>query len=256
MCELFGYSAENEYEINDYLKTFFKRSPQHPNGWGLACMDGNEAVIEKEPIQATKSNYLKERLKHPVLSKNVFGHIRYATVGNEEYGNCHPLSWKDASGRRWTVIHNGTIFDFNPLSRYIRVQEGTTDSERVLLYIIDKINRTEYDDKKLSGRERFEILECIIRNMAKGNKLNLMIYDGEYMYVHTNYKKTLYYLEKNGAVFFATEPLSGEEWKTVPFTRLLAYKNGKLIFTGKKHGNEYFDSEENMRFIFQNFSEL
>ncbi|MCR5737498.1 MAG: class II glutamine amidotransferase [Eubacterium sp.] len=256
MCELFGYSAETKYEVNEYLKTFFKHSPKNPNGWGLACMDGNEAMIEKEPIQATKSNYLKERLKQPVLSHNVFGHIRFATIGNEEYSNCHPLSGKDATGRRWTVIHNGTIFDFEPLSKYIKVQEGTTDSERVLLYIIDKINRTETEDKRLSGRERFEIIDCLIGNMAKGNKLNFMIYDGEYMYVHTNYKDSLYYLEKEGAVFFSTGPLTGECWKNVPFTRLLAYKNGKLIFTGKSHGHEYIDSEENMRFIFQNYSQL
>ncbi len=256
MCELFGYSTENEYEINEYLKAFFKHSPKNPNGWGLACMDGNEAIIEKEPIQATKSNYLKERLKQPVRSKNVFGHIRFATIGHEEYSNCHPLSAKDKSGRRWTVIHNGTIFDFEPLSKYIKAQEGTTDSERVLLYMIDKINRTEIEGKKLSGRERFEIIECLIGNMAKGNKLNFMIFDGEYMYVHTNYKNSLYYLEKEGGVLFSTEPLTKEKWHNVPFTRLLAYKNGKLVFTGENHGHEYIDSEENMRFIFQNFAEL
>lgn len=256
MCELFGYSAETEYEINDYLKTFFKRSPQHPNGWGLACMEGAEAVIEKEPIQATKSHYLKERLTWPVVSKNVFAHIRFATVGNEEYSNCHPHSKKDNAGRRWTEIHNGTIFDFEPLSKYIKVQRGTTDSERILLYIVDKINRIEMDDKRLSGRERFEILDCLIGNLAKGNKVNLIIYDGEYMYVHTNYKNSLFYLEKDGAIIFSTRPLTNERWKNVPFTRLLAYKNGKLVFTGKSHGNEYFDSEENMKFIFQNYSEL
>ena len=256
MCELFGYSAENEYEINNYLKEFYKRSLQHPNGWGLACMEGNEASIEKEPIQATKSHYLKERLSWPVMAKNVFAHIRYATVGNEEYSNCHPHSQRDHAGRRWTEIHNGTIFDFAPLSKYVKLQKGTTDSERILLYIVDKINRAEVDDKKLSAQERFAIIDCLLGNMAKGNKLNFLLYDGEYMYVHTNYKDSLYYLEKNGAIMFSTYPLTNEGWKNVPFTRLLAYKNGKLIYEGKSHGNEYFESEENMKFIFQNFSEL
>ena len=190
------------------------------------------------------------------MAKNVFAHIRYATVGNEEYSNCHPHSQRDHAGRRWTEIHNGTIFDFAPLSKYVKLQKGTTDSERILLYIVDKINRAEVDDKKLSAQERFAIIDCLLGNMAKGNKLNFLLYDGEYMYVHTNYKDSLYYLEKNGAIMFSTYPLTNEGWKNVPFTRLLAYKNGKLIYEGKSHGNEYFESEENMKFIFQNFSEL
>ena len=256
MCKLFGYSAKTEYDINEYLKTFYQYSTQHPNGWGLACMDSNGVVIEKEPIQATKSNYLKERLTNPVVAKNVFAHIRFATVGNEEYANCHPFSLRDNRGRQWVLIHNGTIFDFRPLKKYIKTQSGTTDSERILLYIVDIINRTERDGKILSDRERFEILDCLIGNMAKGNKLNLMIYDGTMMYIHSNYKDSMYYLEKKGAMLFSTSPLTEERWKKVPFTRLLAYQNGIMKFTGKNHGNEYFESEEKLKFIFQNYSEL
>lgn len=31
---------------------------------------------------------------------------------------------KDDSGRRWTVIHNGTIFDYPPLYKYMKLQKG------------------------------------------------------------------------------------------------------------------------------------
>lgn len=256
MCEIFGYCSRNGGIINEYLKTFYSHSNEHPHGWGLACLDGNEAMIEKEPIQATKSNYLKERLTQPIQTKNVFAHIRYATIGNVEYRNCHPYTKKDNRGRRWTEIHNGTIFDYAPLYKYVKLQEGDTDSERILLYLVDKINQAEKENKNLNGRERFTIIDCIISNMAKGNKLNMIIDDGEYMYVHTNYKDSLYYLEKEKQIFFSTQPLSGEDWKPVPFTRLLAYKNGELVFEGTNHGNEYIDNEENMKLIFQIFSEL
>lgn len=67
MCELFGFSSRDTCDISGYLKTFYTHSNMHPHGWGLACMEGTEAVIEKEPIQASKSNYLKERLSVPVL---------------------------------------------------------------------------------------------------------------------------------------------------------------------------------------------
>lgn len=257
MCELFGYCSRNGRILNDYLKKFFSHSSHHPHGWGLACLEGNEAVIEKEPMQATKSNYLKERLSHPIQADNVFAHIRYATIGNVEYRNCHPYTQKDVSGRRFTMIHNGTIFDFPPLYKYVKSQKGDTDSERVLLYLIDKINDAEKaNNYVLSGEERFKILDCIFSNLSKGNKLNLIMYDGEYMYVHTNYKDSLYYLEKKEGILFSTQPLSNENWKPVPFTTLLGYKDGELVFKGTNHKNEYIDSEENMRFIYQIFSDL
>ena len=256
MCELFGYSGKTEIVINEYLKMFFKHSTKHPNGWGIACMDRNETIIEKEPIQATKSHYLKARLSCPIASKNIFAHIRYATVGNEEYNNCHPYIKTDNKGRKWTLIHNGTIFDFKPLSRYIDTQKGTTDSERILLYIVDKINSVEVNGKQLSGRERLEIIDCIIRNMSKGNKLNLLIYDGEYTYVHSNYRESLSFLKGSDSIIFSTSPLIRGNWQSVPFNTLLAYKEGELIFTGKRHNHEYIENEEDMKLVYRYFSGL
>lgn len=257
MCELFGLNAKEPWIINDYLKEFFSHSTRHPHGWGLACMDGNEALIEKEPVQATKSNYLKERLSMPIRLKNAFAHIRYATIGNVEFCNCHPYTQKDYSKRRWTQIHNGTIFEYSPLDRYSDIQTGDTDSERILLYIVDEMSRKEKQQGgKFKERERFELLDSLVVRMAKGNKLNLMLYDGEYMYVHTNYAGSLYYLEKQGGVLFSTSPLGREEWIPLPMNTLFGYRQGELIFTGTDHGHEYIDSEENMKYLYQIFSSL
>lgn len=257
MCELLGFSSARRVAINEYLKAFYSHSDQHPHGWGLACMEENEVFIEKEPIQATKSKYLKERLTVPVDSRNVLAHIRYATIGNVEYSNCHPYTKKDVSGRRWTMIHNGTIFDYWQLDRYFKLQAGDTDSERILLYLVDKVNEKIRElNRALEPEERFFLLEKIISDMAKGNKLNLILYDGEYTYIHTNYKNSLYYLEKEDSVLFSTRALSNEAWLPVPFTTLLAYCDGKMIFKGTGHGNEYLDNEENTKFLYQTFSNL
>lgn len=257
MCELFGICSKEPLAINEYLKEFFEHSVRHPHGWGLACMEGKEALIEKEPVQASKSNYLKERLSMPVCEKNVFAHIRYATIGNVEFRNCHPYSVKDESGRRWTQIHNGTIFDFEPLARFSAMQSGDTDSERILLYLISEINREEKKKGgRLSGSERFLLLDSLIVQMAKGNKLNLLLFDGEYMYVHTNYAESLYCLEKQESTLFSTTPLTKEEWKPVVMNTLLGYRNGKLMFQGTRHGHTYVDSEENLKYLYQIFSNL
>lgn len=257
MCELFGINSAENSRINEYLKEFFTHSSAHPHGWGLACMEHDQVQIEKEPIQASKSNYLKERLSVPVLVKNAFAHIRYATIGNVEYRNCHPYTMKDNGGRPWTLVHNGTIFDFPPLNPYVSVQDGDTDSERILLYFVELINREEKRlQRPMNEKERFLLLDSVVAEMSKGNKLNLLLYDGELFYVHTNYAKSLYELDKEKQVIFSTVPLGREEWNPVTFTTLLAYKQGQRVFTGTNHGNEYKDNEENIKFLYRIFSDL
>lgn len=92
--------------------------------------------------------------------------------------------------------------------------------------------------------------------MSKGNKLNLILYDGEFMYVHTNYANSLYLLNKGDCALFSTQPLSPENWQNVPFTTLVVYKWGKQVFTGTNHNNEYIENEENLKYLYQIFSNL
>lgn len=108
----------------------------------------------------------------------------------------------------------------------------------------------------MDAQERFCLLDAIIVEMSKGNKLNLMLYDGELFYVHTNYAGSLYELDKSNRIFFATVPLDQQDWQPVTFTTLLAYREGQRIFCGTNHGNEYKDSEENMKFLYSIFSNL
>lgn len=257
MCEIFGICNKNEVNINSYLKTFYSHSSEHPHGWGLAIADGNDISIEKEPVQASKSNYLKQRLSVPIITKTVLAHIRYATIGNTDYKNCHPYSKKDNFSRCWTLIHNGTIFDYPQLNKFLWEQKGDTDSERVLLYIIEQINIHQKSlGRLLDAQERFSLLDCIVAEMSRGNKLNLLIYDGEYMYVHTNYSNSLHYLENENGMVFSTRPLDNNCWERVPMTTLISFKNGRQIFTGTNHGNEYIDNEESMKYLYQIFSSL
>ncbi len=256
MCELYGLSSGHRELCNKELKEFFDHSVKHPHGWGLAVMDGNEVQIEKEPLQASRSFYLHERLSEPIRAKNLLAHIRYATIGNLCFSNCHPFSGKDSSGRRWTLIHNGTIFEYAPLNGYIKKQQGETDSERILLYILDCMNRSIRENGPLEDRVRFRILDEVICEMAAGNKLNLLFFDGEYMYVHTNYENSLYFSQEEDRTCFATRPLGDALWEPVPMTTLLAYRGGELVFTGTNHGNCYVRDQKAIDQLYQIFSHL
>ena len=257
MCELFGFSAPKAHNLTEDLKRFYAHSVRNPHGWGLAVMNENKSLIEKEPKSAVRSDYLKERLKTPVIGKTVFGHIRYATIGNVEPANCHPFTGTDDRGRTWTLIHNGTIFDYDHLSPYLKAQKGETDSERILLFLVDVMNRA-YQQKggDLDDRERFTILDRMISDMAEGNKLNLLIFDGSVLYVHTNCERTLFSKREGDGTMFATVPIDEDDWQSLPMTRLLGYRSGERIFTGTNHGNEYFPNKKEVEYLYLSYSNL
>lgn len=257
MCEIFGVSAANDFYANDLLRTFYSHSDKHPHGWGLACVDKNGALIEKESVRACTSNYLRERFSQPISAKILLAHIRFATIGNVEYRNCHPFSGRDNTGRCWTLIHNGTIFDYAPLNSYVKTQIGDTDSERIFLYLLDRLNTAqEKKGARLPFEERFALFDSIVCDMAPGNKLNLLFTDGKYLYVHTNCRETLYWLLKKNAAVVSTQPLDNGDWQPVPFGQLLALRKGRLVQSGTAHGHEYIEDKEAMKLLYQIFSNL
>lgn len=250
MCEIFGFCSSEEEELNDYLREFYSHCEEHPHGWGLAILDSNKFSVVKEPKKARSSIMLGNILLNPIVSKNALAHIRFGTIGERDFYNCHPFVKKDQSGRRWTLIHNGTVFDCPDLCKYGTIEEGETDSERILLAIVDLINSFEsFKGESLSSKERFDIVSDLISFMALCNKLNLIIYDGEQMYVHTNYKGSLHYLKNENGVFISTQALDSNDWKEVPLNTVISFSNGELLFKAKPHTYEYVETEEQLRFI-------
>ena len=258
MCELLGMSAKRRRAVNALLREFYSHAEAHPHGWGLARFsDAGMPSVEKEPIRATESAYLKNRLSEPIDEKTFLAHIRFATVGHLEYKNCHPFTTVDNRGRMWTLAHNGTIFNGAALNDYMGIQYGDTDSERVLLHLIGRIDHAQnHRHHALDADERFDVLASAIADLAKGNKLNLLIYDGEVLYAHVNFRDSLYFLQDEDAVLFSTRPLGAGNWKPVPFTRLVAVQDGELIREGKPHGHEYIYNSEDYRLIYMDFARL
>ena len=198
-------------------------------------------------MAAHKSKYLKDRLSVPIETDTAFAHIRYATVGDVVYKNSHPYTHRDRLGRRWTLIHNGTIFDFPELLRYRGVQMGDTDSERILLYIVDEMDREACEKgAELTASERFDVLDRLMYRMSEGNKLNLLVYDGELMYAHYNSEGSLHFRKGDGDIIITTQPLSVGTWEEFPFTKLMAFSKGKVVFEGTEHGHRYIEDKESV----------
>ena len=240
MCELFCFNSKNQKELNNYLDVFYSHCDLHPHGWGLTDMN----KIVKEPVKATYSTKLQRILSKPIKGKNIFAHIRLATVGDIIYENCHPFTKTDNSGRKWTLMHNGTVFDCGELDRYASYIKGNTDSEKILYYIIDKINKNNC----VTDEKRISVIEEIVFKLSQNNKLNLMLFDGEVMYVHTNFKDSMHVFEKKNEVIISTKPLSEDgQWKALELNKLYCLKEGNIIYKSRDHGNEFKFNDEHLK---------
>jgi len=269
MCQLFAVSAAKPLKINPELERFLMNSRVHKHGWGYANFDGHNVYIKREAIPAYESGYAASLLAAPLSVQNAFFHIRYATVGSVDILNAHPLAAMDLMGRTWTVIHNGTIFDCPKLDGYYHSQSGDSDTERILLHLIWRINEKAMHSRvPLSDEQRFAIVNEVLTEIADGNKLNIILNDGDVFYVHgnsTSGSKALgeiarhdyiYSLKNEGATLLCTVPLDDKDWQPIPLNTVLAYRNGELVRSGQPHDFEYVESDEDMKYLYRGFAEL
>ena len=190
MCELYAIDSKRPVRANAGLAEFFEDSPYHPHGWGMAWREGTRFQLHKEPLTAVDSNYLAYLLDEPIHAEHLIAHIRNATRGVVSFENCHPFIGRDMTGRRWVIAHNGTILNNGLLTGYDQWIEGQTDSEQVVLFLMDLIDEaTTRIGRALDFDERFVVLSRAMDTLSDFNKLNLIIDDGEFTYAHTNTKQ-------------------------------------------------------------------
>jgi glutamine amidotransferase len=269
MCQLFAVSADRKIVINMELASFIARSNVHKHGWGYIDFTGHHVTGKRETIPAFASSFLQEKLAWPFEVSQALFHIRYATVGAVDIHNTHPLTALDIDGRQWAIIHNGTIFNGDKLNRFFHSQTGDTDTERLLLGLIERVNSKIKDSRiTLTDEERFKLVNKTLTEAAQGNKLNVIISDSDLIYVHGNSphgsrllgpeaeNDYLYTLHPEGAALFATVPLDDRDWKPVKINTVFAYKDGAVLFEGPQHDYEYIETEADIHDLYQGFANL
>lgn len=260
MCELFGLSSKEKVRTTALLTEFFSHAKDNPHGWGAAVFGGGKAEVVKEPVPAAESSAAKAFAGKHRDACLLLAHIRYATKGAVSSENTHPFVMKDIGGEEWVLAHNGTIFGCEALSGYIHDQQGETDSERILLYLIESLNmRMREKGESLTNEEKAEVVRKVLMEITPGNKVNLLISDGKLLFVHTNYRGSLMYIMTDGAVTISSKPLWAalpETWEEVPLNTLMAFEKGRLIYRGEPHDNEYFEDEERTRMLFLDYANM
>ena len=146
MCELFALNAEGPINTNAYLREFFSHSVNHPHGWGISWRDGDP--FDDASVTLVREDLNWKILGSPIEKSHVLAHIRYATGTDMAERNCHPFRTCDMSGRQWTLIHNGILFNEGLTFPYEGRTEGETDSERMAAFLTDVL-----DEALLRGAE-------------------------------------------------------------------------------------------------------
>ncbi|MFZ6815012.1 class II glutamine amidotransferase [Undibacterium sp. Rencai35W] len=208
MCQLLGMNCNTPTDIVFSFTGFATRggrTDEHKDGWGIAFFEGN-GVRHFVDHQAAVASPIAELIKrYPIKSKNVISHIRKATQGQVTLENCHPFV-RECWGRYWVFAHNGDLKNFAPVLDGAYRPVGTTDSEQAFCYVLQEMRR-RFGDTLPSMTELTHFLRIITTEIAQYGTFNMMLSNGEALFVHCSTK--LHYIVRKYP--FATASLSDEE---------------------------------------------
>jgi len=231
MCEVYGFCGSHQVSLNKYTNEFWLHSKIHQDGFGYYLADKDQLYVN----QNSAMNYIKGLNKFKFNSKLALCHIRFKTHGPASKDNCHPFIKTDIHGVKWSLIHNGYIEDSPAVSALGTLQKGETDSERILLCIVETVNSL-YEHSYFTNTDEFlntlySKIEKLLSDLSSLGKTNLVFTDSltNNMYVYMNHRNTLFFLNADGGVHVSTTPLSRDKWVPVEPNKLHIFNNGKRV---------------------------
>ncbi|MHA1143204.1 MAG: class II glutamine amidotransferase [Candidatus Helarchaeota archaeon] len=213
MCRLYGFSTGNSSNISLSLYLFEILETWQPaginlDGFGFAGFRKGKVVPQVVMHQSGARWYEiqkpEKRIKMARVIKSLYSlrekihmekHYLDAGIAHLRLGpnpmleNCHPfLSWaypNFKSTRNWVFAHNGRM-----TTKYLSLnelkQKGTTDSEKVFLFLLEKY--LQDSTKRRSFRDTISILASLIKDVVAVNTnekhltLNFLFSDGTTLY--------------------------------------------------------------------------
>lgn len=184
MCELLGMSANTPTDLRFSFAGFRERggnTNHHKDGWGAAFYKGKTAQVFLDPEPCSKSGLAEFLKKNPVASQISIAHIRKANSGKVDLVNTHPFQ-RELWGTLWVFAHNGQCKKVKKLGVTHFLPLGTTDSEYLFCYILDKLK------SKFSQRPKDSILRAFLKNTIDSlhnlGVMNLLFSDSQFLYVY------------------------------------------------------------------------
>ena len=231
MCEIYGFCGNKAVTLNQYTNEFWTHARIHQDGFGYYLAD--RKLLYVNPRSAM--DYIKGLSKFDFKSKLALCHIRFKTHGPAKAENCHPFIKHDVLGIEWSLIHNGYIDDTPTTAALGTIQKGETDSERILLCIVETVNRfyehSFIEDHSEYMNALYSAIENTCNELSTLGKTNLIFTDNftNNMYVYMNHRNTLFKHISDDGVHISTTPLTKECWNAIEPGKLHIFNNGALV---------------------------
>jgi len=144
MCELLAISSRYPTRVDFSLERLARhggREGPHRDGWGVAYVEGRDALVLREPHSASDSALVRFMEQNGPPSDLVISHIRLATQGEVALMNTQPLQ-RELGGRVHVFAHNGRlqgIEDHCDLASKRFLPVGDTDSEVAFCCLLERL---------------------------------------------------------------------------------------------------------------------
>jgi predicted glutamine amidotransferase len=232
MCRMVGVVFQDEFPIQtlrdlqhiaEVGRVPNEEKVGHEDGWGIASfMSGSPRLIGKSirPIHMDPSFDSAILSIQSIFAPNVLiAHARAASRGTVSIENTHPFMTEDL-----IFAHNGTIYDFNPVTK--RNPKGQTDSERLLMLLSERKD-------ELGSLE--SALKAVVTKDLRSYRFSaavILVSDGKSLYGYRGYtepKNEWYYKLKlakcDGALMLYQEVVN----ETSRLGEVSELKNGELV---------------------------
>ena len=237
MCELFGWSSKHPQAGRTLPMGEFRArggaTADNPDGWGVAWREGDEFLLEREPLPGCDS----ARFDHVIdslRSDHIVAHVRKARLPPvNTLNNTHPFV-HECCGRYWAFAHNGMVPEIVAMEaanggRVCR-PEGQTDSEFAFCHLLSHV--TGHYTTPGGEADWLDVLDTVSEQIAGHGKFNFLLSDGEHLIAYGHDR--LHFLESTGdmseTVLIATEPLSGDAgWTPFEAGELRIYRAGARV---------------------------
>lgn len=222
MCQILGISFKKPTSWNKAWDKFRQRAAQNPDGWGIAYGDINGLAVVKQPDRADRSVLAAALGKIELPAPVMIGHVRLASRGSIAITNTHPF-FAHINRRDWAMVHNGSLVRYSLTPG----QHGQTDSEAFFLRLVKGLEVVDTN----SPYDVAELIAGLALGAGKHGKLNIILTEGEHLYIHANVAGSLYQLQARTGVMFCSQPLTRQRgWKPVEVNRVHVFRTGEFIY--------------------------
>ncbi|MEO8551436.1 MAG: class II glutamine amidotransferase [Kofleriaceae bacterium] len=215
---MLGMAATRPTSVRDLLldapRCLRNLSEQHADGWGLALRRDDTWTIRKSTTCAARcADYASLELDATLA----IAHIRKKTVGELALENTHPFRRGD-----FVFAHNGTVDTAAIVAatppRWSATLEGTTDSEKLFMFLLTHIDR--------AGEAGIEQAVRALHGLGAIGSASFLLSYGARLYAH-RLNRALFTARREGVAMIASEPLTDlDHWTEVPERSLVVLDGG------------------------------